>query len=116
MVLLVNPPDHGSAKLNSTEHKSATAPSLGKLTSSLPELDAFTFARQWYSANDHRKNFMINHNKIIPILPRNQTWVAQLTVQHLVVQDQSEQSYDHIKPYYNVVWPAQSYNPDIPKN
>ena len=45
MVLAVYPPDYGSVTLNSPEHSSATTPSLGKLSSSLPVLDAFTFTR-----------------------------------------------------------------------
>ena len=65
----------GGYSLTITEHSSVTAPSLGKLSSSLPVPDTFTFARNFLSllympgqcgtmsANDHRKNFIINHNE-----------------------------------------------------
>ena len=39
------PPDHGSALLNSPEHGSVTAPTLGKVSRGLPVQEAFTFAR-----------------------------------------------------------------------
>ena len=68
-MLIVYPPDHGRATLNSPEHSSATAPSLGKPSNNLPVHGAFTFTRNsqlllymprhWYRVNDHRKNFMI---------------------------------------------------------
>ena len=44
-VLVVNPPDQGSATVNLQTYTAVTTPSLGKLTSSLPVLDTFIFAR-----------------------------------------------------------------------
>jgi hypothetical protein len=59
---------HSGSRISKPEHSSATA----TLSSSLPVYVAFTFARnrlllympeQKYSANDRRKDFMINHNE-----------------------------------------------------
>ena len=71
VVLVLYPPDHGSALLNSPEQSSVTAPSLGKLSSSnnqyqMPSLSQGTasyFCTCHGSANDRRNNSMINHNK-----------------------------------------------------
>ena len=49
VILVVYPLNHSSATLNSPEHSSSTAPSLGKLSSRLSVQDAYTFARNCYS-------------------------------------------------------------------
>ena len=73
VVLVVYPLEHSSATLNSPEDSSVTAPTLGKLSSSLPVQYAFIFARNcqlllymqryWYSVNDCKNEFMINLNE-----------------------------------------------------
>ena len=73
--MAVYPPVHGIATQNSPEHSSVTAitHSLDELSSSLTVPDAFSLAmncqlllympRLWFSANDSRKTFIINHNE-----------------------------------------------------
>ena len=67
MVVIVYPPDHDRVTLNTQVLRSVSVPSLGKLSSTClhfhKELLQLYMPKQWYSASDSRKDFMINHNE-----------------------------------------------------